>query len=165
MADVTDENVLAFLKHLEDERGNAAKTVNCRLAAFKSFCGYASYRRPDPLGQLKAVRELPQRKERSCEAGYLTPEEVGWVIAACPAGSESELLLSLLYNTGARVSEILGARARDVTSGDGGSGPRSGASLTRPARTCSNSFEACNTRKPYVPTRRHRRARTRRFGT
>lgn len=120
MADVTDENVLAFLKHLEDARGNAAKTVNCRLAAFKSFCGYASYRRPDLLGQLKAVRDLPQRKERTCEVSYLAPEEAGWMIAACPAGSESELLLSLLYNTGARISETLGVRARDVTSGDGG---------------------------------------------
>ena len=120
MADVTAGNALAFLKHLEETRGNGAKTVNCRLAALKSFCGYAAYRRPDLLGQLKAVRDLPQRKERRCEVGYLTPEEAGWMIVACPAGSESELLLSLLYNTGARISEALKLRARDVTVGDGG---------------------------------------------
>ena len=105
MADVTADNALAFLKHLEETRSNGAKTVNCRLAALKSFCGYAAYRRPDLLGQLKAVRDLPQRKERRCEVGYLTPEEAGWMIVACPAGSESELLLSLLYNTGARMLE------------------------------------------------------------
>lgn len=119
-ADVTSDNVLAFLKYLEETRGNGPKTVNCRLAALKSFCGYAAYRRPDLLGQLKAIRDLPQRRERRREVSYLTPEEAGWMIAACPGGSESELLLSLLYNTGARISELLGLHARDVTIGDGG---------------------------------------------
>lgn len=120
MRDVTADNVLAFLSHLESTRGCAPKTVNCRLAAMKSFCSYAAYRRPDLLGQLKAVRDLPQRKERRREVSYLTPEEAGWVIAACPKGSESELLLSLLYNTGARISEVLGLRVRDVKAVEGG---------------------------------------------
>lgn len=56
---VSRENVLAFLSHLADVRGCSPKTVNCRLAAIKSFCSYAAYRRPDRLEQLNAVRGIP----------------------------------------------------------------------------------------------------------
>ena len=120
IADVTADNIAAFLTYLEDDRGCSAKTINCRLAAIKSFCAYSAYKRPNLLGQLKAVRDLPQRKERRREVSYLTPEEVRWTIDACPSGSESELLLALLYNTGARISELLCARVRDVAFADGG---------------------------------------------
>lgn len=117
---VSRENVLAFLSHLADVRGCSPKTVNCRLAAIKSFCSYAAYRRPDRLEQLNAVRGIPQRRERRREAGYLTPEEAGWLVEACPEGSESRLLVLMLYSTGARVSELVGLRARDVSGPAGG---------------------------------------------
>lgn len=120
MSHVERGNVLEFLSWLEEERGNSPKTVNCRLAALKSFCSFAAYRRPDLLEQLTAVRELPQRRERLREVDYLTPDEVGWLLDACEPGSERRLMLALLYNTGCRVSELLHARARDVTCGGSG---------------------------------------------
>lgn len=120
LEDVTRENVTAFLADLVEGRGCSPKTANCRLAAIKSFCAYASYRRPDRLEQLRAVRDIPQRKERRREVDYLTPEEVGWLVETCPPGSASELLIMMLYNTGARVSELIGLRARDVSGPVGG---------------------------------------------
>ena len=86
LEDVTRENVTAFLADLVEGRGCSPKTANCRLAAIKSFCAYASYRRPDRLEQLRAVRDIPQRKERRREVDYLTPEEVGWLVETCPPG-------------------------------------------------------------------------------
>lgn len=116
---LTRANVLAFCEWLESERGSGAKTVNCRLAAIKSFCSYASYEAPERLEQLRSVRDLPQRRERRREVDYLTPEEVGWLVDACEGRPEDALLIALLYNTGCRVSEMVGLRARDV-SGSGG---------------------------------------------
>lgn len=108
--------VLAFLAHLESGRGCKAATVNNRLAAIKSFCSYATYRAPQRIAQLTEIIDIPQRKAKVAEVEYLTPEEVGWIVSACPKGSEAQLLLQLLYNTGARVSEVVGLRARDVSS-------------------------------------------------
>ncbi|WP_314946466.1 tyrosine-type recombinase/integrase [Olsenella uli] len=120
LGDLTRANVLAFCRWLEDGRGCGAKTVNCRLAALKSFCSFASYEVPQRLAQLKAVRDLPQRRERRPEVTYLTPEEVGWVVDACKGRPEDGLLIALLYNTGCRVSEIVGLRVRDISCGEGG---------------------------------------------
>jgi len=120
LGDLTRANVLAFCRWLEDGRGCGAKAVNCRLAALKSFCSFASYEVPQRLAQLKAVRDLPQRRERRPEVTYLTPEEVGWVVDACKGRPEDGLLIALLYNTGCRVSEIVGLRVRDISCGEGG---------------------------------------------
>lgn len=116
MDHLTREEVLAFLSHLESARGCKAATVNNRLAAIKSFCSYATYRAPQRLAQLTDILDIPQRRAKIAEVEYLTPEEAGWVVGACPDGSESRLLLQLLYNTGARVSELVGLRSRDVSS-------------------------------------------------
>lgn len=120
LGDLTRANVLAFCRWLEDGRGCGAKTVNCRLAASRSFCSFASYEVPQRLAQLKAVRDLPQRRERRPEVTYLTPEEVGWVVDACKGRPEDGLLIALLHSTGCRVSEIVGLRVRDISCGEGG---------------------------------------------
>ena len=38
--DVTENNVLTFLDHLESARGNSVATRNSRLTAIRSFCRY-----------------------------------------------------------------------------------------------------------------------------
>lgn len=114
MDDVTAENVNAFLNWLESERGNCPKTLNCRLAAFWSFARYAAREAPQHIGKLSAISDIPKRKARRKEIDYLTPEEVDWVLDGCEPGSESELMIMILYNTGARISELLNATAGDV---------------------------------------------------
>ena len=117
LEDITRDAVSSFLSHLSDARGCSEKTVNCRLAAFKSFAAYASYKRPDRLEQLRSIRDLPQRKEHRKEVDYLTSEEVGWLLEA--SEGESNLMVLVLYNTGFRISELLGARVRDAMNVDG----------------------------------------------
>lgn len=53
-------------------------------------------------------------EERKREIDYLTSEEVGWLVDCCYPGSESQLIVLLLYNTGARISEPVGATTDDV---------------------------------------------------
>ena len=118
--DVNGANVNAFLVYLEESRGCAASTVNCRLAAFQSFARYAARRDPDRLGQYTSVAEVPRRKERRREVDYLTAEEVGWLLECCEPGSSTELMVAMLYNTGARISELVSIRADDVVEVPGG---------------------------------------------
>lgn len=124
MGDLTAENVEAFLLYLSEARGNSAQTVNCRLAAIKAFCSYASYRAPERLAELRRVSDIPRRREKRREVDYLTREEVGWLLGACDAatraGAEDHLLISILFCTGARVSEVTCLRMRSFEARDGG---------------------------------------------
>jgi site-specific recombinase XerD len=118
--DFTSNDVQTFLIYLREKRGCCAKTVNCRLAALKSFCRYASYKAPQWIKQFQGIERIPELKARRREIDYLTPEEIGWLLQSSAAGSEEELLISLLYNTGARISELITVKGCDVMTAESG---------------------------------------------
>ena len=120
VADVAAGNVSAFLASLEEDRGCSPATVNCRLTAFQSFARYAARRDLDRLAQYRAITEIPRRKQRRREVDYLTPEEVGWLLGCCEPGSATELMVAMLYNTGARISELVTLTGDDVRVVPGG---------------------------------------------
>jgi site-specific recombinase XerD len=122
MGDFTMETIESFLVYLARHRNNKPKTVNCRLAAIRSFCQYASYKDPSRLEEIKRILAIPQRKETKAELSYLRPDEVGWLIDACDKktakGRETRLLIRLLYNSGARISETVSLKASDIAFDD-----------------------------------------------
>lgn len=120
IADVSADNVNAFLVSLERDRGCSPATLNCRLTAFQSFARYAARKDPGRLAQYGAITDIPRRKQRRREVDYLTPEEVGWLLECCDPGSATELMIAMLYNTGARVSELVSLTGDDVRFVPGG---------------------------------------------
>ena len=54
--------MLAFLDHLETERGNSPRTRNLRLTAIRSFMRYASVRDPTALPVAQRVRAIPTKR-------------------------------------------------------------------------------------------------------
>lgn len=120
MAHFDDSSIREFLGYLEEGRGCSPKTVNCRLAAFWSFARYVSRQAPEHIYQMSKITGIPKRKERRKEIDYLTPDEVGWLMDCCEPGSETELMLALLFNSGARISEIIEAKVDDVVRIPGG---------------------------------------------
>ena len=71
MDEFNADRVEAFMLHLTEDRGNSASTANCRLSALKAFCGYASYRAPERIAQLKRIKDLPRRAEKRGEVTYI----------------------------------------------------------------------------------------------
>lgn len=120
VADVTADNVNEFLASLEEDRGCSPATANCRLTAFQSFARYAARKDPGRLAQYRAITEVPRRKQRRREVDYLTPDEVGWLLECCEPGSATELMVAMLYNTGARISELVALTGDDVRVVPGG---------------------------------------------
>jgi integrase/recombinase XerD len=118
LADLDAPLVLDFLNHLETERGNTARTRNARLAAICSFMRYASLRDPASLPVAQRVLAIPAKRFDRPVIGYLTREQITAILDAPDRrtwnGHRDAVLLATLYNTGARVSEIIGLRARDV---------------------------------------------------
>jgi site-specific recombinase XerD len=119
LVDLDAPAVLAFLEHLERERGNSIPTRNVRLAALRSFLKYASARDPTCLPVVQRVLAIPTKRSVRPLLGYLSREEMAAVLAAPDAttwsGQRDRVLFALMYNTGARVSEAIGLRRTNVT--------------------------------------------------
>lgn len=110
--------ILDFLDHLELERGNTPRTRNLRLTAIRSFLRYASIRDPTSLAVAQRVLAIPTKRFDRPALGYLSRQEVEALLDAPDrstwSGQRDAVLFAVLYNTGARVSEITGLRVADV---------------------------------------------------
>ena len=117
LADITSELILAFLDHLEQERHNAVRSRNARLAALRAFLKFASHRDVSSLQVIEQALGVPMKRFELPMIGFLSREEMLAVIGEPGItwfSQRDHLLLALLYNTGARVSEIIGIRVADV---------------------------------------------------
>jgi site-specific recombinase XerD len=117
LADIKADLILAFLDHLEHERHNAVRSRNLRLTALRAFLKFAARRDVSSLHVVERALAVPMKRFERPMLGFLTREEMLAVLGQ-PGRSwtshRDHLLLALLYNTGARVSEIIGVRVTDV---------------------------------------------------
>jgi site-specific recombinase XerD len=111
LADLTAMDVLAFLKHCEEQRKVSIGTRNCRLAALRSFFAFLIDREPLAAGQCAEVLRIPMKRTRQRELCYLEENEVAVILAqpdrSTLEGQRDHALLAFLYNTGARIQEAL----------------------------------------------------------
>lgn len=120
LPDVDRRLVLAFLDHLERARHNSVRTRNARLAAIRCFLKFVGRRDVANLHVVEQALSVPMKRTDHPMLGFLSREQMHAVIAAAgaPGGTwlaqRDQLLLTLLYNTGARVSEIAGVRVADA---------------------------------------------------
>jgi integrase/recombinase XerD len=116
--DIGPDEVLAFLDHLEDTRRNAASTRNVRLAAVHAFVRYAAAQHPDRLEQCQRILGIPFKRSRPRTIDYLELEEIHAILSAInrskPTGRRDHALIAMMFNTGARVNEVIGVRANDL---------------------------------------------------
>jgi integrase/recombinase XerD len=113
--------ILGFLDHLEKQRRCCARSRNARLAAIHCFMRYVSQQEPGCLTLASQVLAIPNKRQSRPLLGYLTSTEIQAVLEAPAAdtfsGRRDRLLFQLLYNTGARASEILALNRQDLLAG------------------------------------------------
>ena len=117
LAYIQPDLILAFLDHLEHERHNAVRSRNLRLTALRAFLKFAGRRDVASLHVVERALAVPMKRFERPMLGYLTREEMVAVLGQPGESWSSQrdhLLLAMLYNTGARVSEIIGVRVIDV---------------------------------------------------
>ena len=111
------EVILEFLNHLENVRRNAVRSRNARLAAIHSFFRYVLGREPALASLCQRVLTIPFKKSTQQALGYLSEEEMRNLLSQVDRttldGERDYLLLALLYDTGARVHELLNLRPID----------------------------------------------------
>src|SRR5262249_47987002 len=111
LTDIDAKLVLAFLAHLEKVRKNAARSRNARLAAIRSFLKYATHHDVSALQTIQQVMAIPMKRFDRPMLGFLSREEMQAILEAPDpdswTGQRDRVLFAVLYNTGARVSEII----------------------------------------------------------
>lgn len=116
---ITAESVTEFLQTLEEQRHNRITTRNSRLAAIHTFARYLASEHPEQMAALQAVLGIPfKRGARTEPIEYLEQVEIEALLEAidrsAPAGRRDYALFSLMFNTGARVQELLDLRLCDL---------------------------------------------------
>jgi site-specific recombinase XerD len=116
LEDLTAEQVLAFLDEIEQKRKNCTATRNLRLAALRTFFQYMISEDTTRSGQYQRIVAIPLKRNPRPVLGYLEIDEVQAILNSInrdtSAGNRDYALFSFLYNTGARVQEVI-----DVTVG------------------------------------------------
>ena len=115
---VDADAVLAFLNHLECDRGCGIRSRNNRLAAIRTFFRFVSLRDPTNLGMIARIMAIPNKRYEKKLVGFLSRDEIKALVTAPDrkkwSGRRAHALVLTLYNTGARISEIIGLRRRQV---------------------------------------------------
>ena len=110
--------VVAFLAHLEKDRGNSIRSRNARLAAIHSFFRYVAFEEPGHSASIQRVLALPHKRAEHTLVGFLGRDEVEALLHApdrgTPLGRRDYTLLLLAIQTGLRVSELTQMRWQDV---------------------------------------------------
>jgi site-specific recombinase XerD len=111
--------VLAFLAHIEEQRGNCAATRNGRLAAIKSFIHYVEFRVPSALAQARQINAIPSKRHDQGLVRHLTLDEVRAILSApnitTRLGIRDRAMLHLCFMGGLRVSELVGLPLENVS--------------------------------------------------
>ena len=109
---VSSDLILSFLNQLEKDRNNRPGTRNNRLAAIKSFAKMIRFIYPQQHELADTVLNIPQKRSQKPLVGFLYDDEILRVFKSVDIrskeGFRNYVLLHLLYDSGARASEIAG---------------------------------------------------------
>ena len=107
-----------FLDWLEAQRKVSVTTRNQRLAAMKAFAHYVQYRNPEYLENCTDIITMRPKKHEKPVIPFLTEDELKALLAQPDPSTRHGLrdltLLSLLYDSGARVQEITDLQLKDI---------------------------------------------------
>lgn len=116
--DFTAARIEGFLAYLESERGIGISTRNQRLAAVHAFFRYLQYRDPAGFGQCAEVLSVPFKKAPVKPMDYMSVEETRLLFSIPDQKEDAQLrdlaVMVLLYETGARVQELIDLCPRNI---------------------------------------------------
>ena len=121
VADFDSAFIGDFLSHLENERGNHARSRNTRLAAIRSFFRHVALHEPQHAALAQRVLAMPSKRHLRSPVAWLDRDEVDALLRAPDPrtrfGRRDRTLLTVAIQTGLRASELIGLRCRDVQLG------------------------------------------------
>ncbi|MDD4238605.1 MAG: tyrosine-type recombinase/integrase [Desulfotomaculaceae bacterium] len=108
---ITKDLVVEYLDWTENERHCSTATRNVRLAAVHSFFQYLQYQNPDNLLEWQRILSIPVKKTEKKTINYLSLNGIKLLLEMpdqnTKTGRRDLALLTLMYDTGARVQEMI----------------------------------------------------------
>jgi integrase/recombinase XerD len=118
MEDIQPDRVLAFLTYLEKERENSVTTRNVRLAAIHAFFRYVGAHHPAQMERAQRLLGIPFKRADQRVIEYLDRNELEAILTRMDRSTADHrrdyALLATMFNTGARVQEVIDLRGRDL---------------------------------------------------
>lgn len=117
-SDFTRDDILAFMRWLQSDRGNEVPTINQRLAHIRTLCNYMMKNNLLSLAELSKINDIAKLDDlRKDDFVFLSVEEVKFILqlpdTRTRAGIRDRFLMALLYDSGCRDQEILDLRIKD----------------------------------------------------
>lgn len=114
----TEKIILEFLSYLENERNNSITTRNQRLAAICSFIKHIYTKENTHILEFQKILNIPYKKSEQKMIEYLSIEALEIFLAQpnlkSKQGRRDLAILVTLYDTGARVSELINLKVKDI---------------------------------------------------
>lgn len=113
------KNITGFLEWLENSRNVSVSTRNQRLAALKSFSRYASSNAIEYLDIFQQILDIRPKKSISKTVDYLNVGAIALLLKQPDPNTHNGIrdlaLLSLLYESGCRVQELINIKAGSIS--------------------------------------------------
>lgn len=111
--------VCSFLEWLQHTRKCSGSTRNQRLAALHAFFNYTAMQDPTLMALYVKVRKVPVQKTGPRKVRYMTETALKTILeqpnTAKRNGFRDRFFMILLYDTGARVQELLDLKLKDFS--------------------------------------------------
>ncbi len=119
---LTSDMILAFLDYLETERGCSISTRNNRLAAIRAFIGYAADRDITTVSVQSELKKVPVKKpDKTVVIEYMSMKAISAIVEQTnvdtPKGLRDRFFMMLMYDTGARIQEMIDIKLCDLQTG------------------------------------------------
>ena len=110
--------IIEFLDYLENVRKNSIATRNNRLQNICSFLKFVYPNESDRMLQFQNIFDIPLKKDIEKPMEYMSVNVLKILLrqpnTATITGRKDLTLLATLYDTGARVSELINLKVRDI---------------------------------------------------
>ena len=116
--DITAESIKGFLASIGGAQHISPSTHNQRLSALKSFVRYAILEYPAFIQDGQRILAIPSMRRTTHEIVYLEKEAMKALLAipdqSSVRGRRDLAMMAMLYDTGARIQELIGLQVKDV---------------------------------------------------
>jgi len=117
-SDFSQKNIVGFMAWLKSDRNNVATTINHRLSDIRGFCKYLYKKHAIALDEYESIREISDvADDRIIDFTWLSVNDVCMILKSTESnrdGIRDRFLLSLLYESGARINEVLSLKLLDI---------------------------------------------------
>lgn len=114
LTDIDEHQVMAFLDHLEQHRGNSIATRNLRLSGIKSVMAFQAPRSPEHLDTISRIHAIPVKKNGRGDVSYLNADQLQALLDAIGTdtwtGRRDKTMLALTAQAGLRINELIALR-------------------------------------------------------